>query len=379
MKPHSPRPRPSTLPLPARGRVRIDDAEPGILRVSFGHGFSAADIAVVKALPGRRWDADRKSWILPAEDAARAALLRHFAARLDAPPDAARLPASSPDNGSPAEDLLARMRGRLVLRGYSPTTRKTYLSHVRLFLAWAGANLGPDPAARACEYLVQLVNERRASRSYHSQAVSAVRFLFADVLGSEWLADAIPRPPRERTLPTVLSRDEIRRFLNELKHPKHRALVLLIYSAGVRVSEAVRLRPEDLDIDRGMIRVRRGKGAKPRYTLLSTTLLDAVRRYRAAFLTERWLFPGTRAGNHYTTRSVQKIVRAAALRAGLAKTVTPHTLRHSFATHLLESGTGLRYIQELLGHASSRTTEIYTHVSTARLSAIRSPLDDMDA
>jgi site-specific recombinase XerD len=151
-----------------------------------------------------------------------------------------------------------------------------------------------------------------------------------------------------------------------------------MYSAGLRVSEVVRLRPEDLDIDRGMIRVRRGKGAKERYTLLSARVVDAIRIYLAAFPSRPWLFPGARPDRHYTTRSVQKIVHRAAQRAGIGKHVTPHTFRHSFATHLLESGTDLRYIQELLGHSSSRTTEIYTHVTTTRLASIRSPLDELD-
>jgi site-specific recombinase XerD len=266
----------------------------------------------------------------------------------------------------------------MLLHGFSPKTRKCYLGHVRRLLGWTNGTLGADPASRACAYLVDLVEDRKVSRSYHAQAVSAIRFLFDDVLGSPLAASSIPRPRRERTLPRVLSKEEVRRFLVELDHPKHRALVLIMYSAGLRVSEVVRLRPEDLDIDRGMIRVRRGKGAKERYTLLSARVVDAIRIYLTAFPSQRWLFPGARPDRHYTTRSVQKIVHRAAQRAGIGKHVTPHTLRHSFATHLLESGTDLRYIQELLGHSSSRTTEIYTHVTTTRLASIRSPLDELD-
>jgi site-specific recombinase XerD len=150
-----------------------------------------------------------------------------------------------------------------------------------------------------------------------------------------------------------------------------------MYSAGLRVSEVVRLRIEDVDPERGMLRVRRGKGAKDRYTLLSARALTVLRIYLAAFPTKAWLFPGARPEHHYSARAVQKIVRRAAERAGLDKRVTPHTLRHSFATHLLESGTDIRYIQELLGHTSSRTTQIYTHVSRTHLATIRSPLDTL--
>jgi site-specific recombinase XerD len=174
-----------------------------------------------------------------------------------------------------------------------------------------------------------------------------------------------------------LSRAQVRRLVNQIRHPKHRAIVLLLYSAGLRVGEVVRLKKEDLDTDRGLLRVRQGKGSKDRYTLLSTRALEAVRIYQAAYPSEeRWLFPGERRGRHYGSRSVQRIVREAARKAGLGEHVTPHVLRHSFATHLLEAGTDLRYIQELLGHKSSRTTEIYTHVSSTRLAAIRSPLDE---
>ncbi len=140
----------------------------------------------------------------------------------------------------------------------------------------------------------------------------------------------------------------------------------------------MRLRPEDLDLSRGLLRVRRGKGGKDRYTLLSQRGVEAVRIYCEGFRPEGWLFPGARPGRHCTTRSVQRIVEECARRAGLEKKVTPHTLRHSFATHLLESGTDLRYIQELLGHKSSRTTEIYTHVANTTLARIRSPLDDLE-
>jgi integrase/recombinase XerD len=154
---------------------------------------------------------------------------------------------------------------------------------------------------------------------------------------------------------------------------------MLLYPGGLRVSEVVRLRLVDLDGDRGLLRIRSGKGRKDRYTLLSRIALEAVERH--LLFQDRpsgpWLFPGERQGRHLGTRSVQKMVSRAGVRAGIRKRVTPHTLRHSFATHLLEGGTDLRYIQELLGHASSRTTEIYTHVSNRDLSRIRNPLDEL--
>ena len=184
------------------------------------------------------------------------------------------------------------------------------------------------------------------------------------------------RPRRERRLPVVLSREELHRFLGAVGNPKHVALLAVAYSAGLRVSEVVRLRLEDLDRDRGLVRIRAGKGKKDRLTLLSQTALTLVDTYLAGVDPGVWLFAGARVGRHLSTRSVQKITAAARARAGITKPVTPHVLRHSFATHLHEAGTDVRLIQELLGHASVRTTEIYTHVSRRQLQSIRSPLDE---
>jgi site-specific recombinase XerD len=153
---------------------------------------------------------------------------------------------------------------------------------------------------------------------------------------------------------------------------------MLLYSAGLRVGEVVRLRPSDLDAEPGLVRVRQGKGGKDRYTLLAQRAIEVVRLYRGAHETERWLFPGPDPKRHLTSRSVQRVVERAAQAAGIEKRVTTHTLRHSFATHLLEGGTNLRIIQELLGHQSARTTQIYTHVTTSALEAVRSPLDNLE-
>lgn len=207
--------------------------------------------------------------------------------------------------------------------------------------------------------------------------MSALRLLFESVLATPLVMKGIPRPRKERRLPTVLSRREVEALIASIRNVHHRALVMLLYSAGLRVSELVRLRPGDLDRDRGLVYVRAGKGRKDRYTLLSDRALEATDRHlRMEPRVGTWLFPGgRRADRHLTTRSVQKVVARSAARVPIEKKVTPHTLRHTFATHLLEAGTDIRFIQKLLGHASTRTTEIYTHVSRTSLSRIRSPLD----
>lgn len=269
----------------------------------------------------------------------------------------------------------------LVVRGYSPRTRKVYLGHLRRFLAWCRERqdaVPDDPTGRARAYIVDLVERGGISRSYHNQVVSALRFYYEGVLGEPELALQVPRPRRDRRLPSVLSQKEVARLLGQSRNPKHRALLMLLYSAGLRVGEVVRLRMEDLDVDRGLLRVRGGKGGKDRFTLLAQRAAEAVRIYLEAFPTEEWIFPGARSDRHLTTRSVQRVVKRAAEAAGIEKRVTAHTLRHSFATHLLEGGTNLRVIQELLGHHSARTTQIYTHVARSTLESVRSPLDNLE-
>ena len=372
-----------------RSAVRVIRHE-GSVEISFP--YSAADVDAVRGVPGRRWDPGRRVWILPDRPATLERLRDLFGARLVGL-DVAVEP-RAPDADAPF-DLLEAYRVELVARGLRPRTRKVYLAHVRSFMRWCElrqvadrepqSETGREPArpepvriaGRVRPYLVYLVEERNASRSYHTQAVSALKILFDGVLRSPELAEAIPRPRREKRLPAVLSKEEIARLIAAARHPKHRLLLMLLYSSGLRVGEVVRLTVQDVDIERGLLRVRDGKGGKDRYTLLSAKALAELRSYQEVFRCARWLFEGGRDGRPYTVRSVQHVVQQCAARAGIPRAVTPHTLRHSFATHLLEAGTDLRYIQELLGHGSSRTTEIYTHVTAARLAKIRSPLDDL--
>ncbi len=362
----------------SRCRITVH-LQPDGVEVRFGPGWTPEDLSTIRSIPGRRWEPDRRCWVIPEPDRAIERLEARFGADrivvLGAPGGTG--PSGPTSSGG---DGLARVRDALLLRGYSPRTRKAYLGHVRRFLQWTGGGLDglpADPTALAERYIVELIGSRRASRAYHSQLVSALRFLLETVLGEPRLALAVPRPKAESTLPAVLAPVEVAQILAAPVNLKHRALLMLLYSSGLRVSELVRLRPEDVDAERGLLRVRRGKGAKDRYTLLAERALDVVEMYRAAIPSETWLFPGAREGRHLTSRSVQKIVARAARRAGVPKHVTPHTLRHSFATHLLEGGTNLRIIQELLGHASSRTTERYTHVAKSTFEAVRSPLDNL--
>jgi site-specific recombinase XerD len=373
--------------------VRIDPGGRHI-EVELLPGFTRDDLDCVRGLPGRGWDPRRRVWTVPGLGGPLGVLRAWFGEervrvvdlRGDAPPvgSAPRVPSPLhlPSEDPHAVDPLERVHSALLLRGYSPRTRKVYLGHLRRFLQWCGGGpprLPDDPEAACQAYLVDLVERRGISRSGHNQVVSALRFLCESVLGRPTLALRVPRPKKEHRLPAVLSQGEVARMLAKARNPKHRALLMLLYSAGLRVGEAVCLRPSDLDGERGLLRVRSGKGRKDRYTLLARRAVDAVSLYLAAFPTDdEWLFPGARPGRHLTTRSAQRVVTRTAEAAGIAKRVSAHTLRHSFATHLLERGTNLRIIQELLGHQSARTTQVYTHVASSSLQAVRSPLDDLE-
>jgi site-specific recombinase XerD len=354
---------------------------PGGFEISIDGPFTRADLDVLRGIPGRRWDAGRRVWIVPGGEDSLTRLRNHFGdgqvviREADTRPDTA-----TPATPDPTEDALKRVKDALTLRGYSARTRKVYLAQLRGFLRWCetpGRRPSVDPSAAAQAYVLHLVEERGISRSYQNQVVSALRFMFESVLGQPALALRVPRPKRELSLPTVLSGNEVARMIDRARNPKHRALLMILYSAGLRVSEVVRLRIGDLDLDRGLLRVRRGKGNKDRYSLLAARAVEAIRLYLAAYPSNDWLFPGARSGRPLTARSVQRVVKRAALAAGLSKDVTTHTLRHSFATHLLEGGTNLRIIQELLGHRSARTTQVYTHVAVSTLETIRSPLDNL--
>ncbi len=375
--------------MPARPlvSVRIRPAEDRI-DITLSPGFTRAHLALIRALPGRAWDPGRRIWSAPHAQQAIAKLRQGFGAE-----HVLVLPARTPEVGEAAvqrahqhadqhgDDLLEEVRLALTVRGFSPRTRKVYLGHLRRFLLWCGEGapqLPRDPAERGQAYLMHLIDSRNVSKSYQNQVVSALRFLCEAVLGQPRMALQIPRPRKERKLPAVLSASEVNRLLAKTKNLKHRALLMLLYSAGLRVSEVVRLKPADLDMDRGLVRVRGGKGGKDRYTLLAKRAVEAVHLYRDAYPARPWLFPGGMKEAHLTTRSVQRIVQESARAAGIEKHVTAHTLRHSFATHLLEGGTNLRIIQELLGHESARTTQVYTHVARSALETLRSPLDNLD-
>lgn len=191
------------------------------------------------------------------------------------------------------------------------------------------------------------------------------------------LVDKIHRPKRSKVLPNVLSKEEIKLIWNAHSNIKHKMMLSLIYSCGLRRSELLNLKPADIDSKRGIVIIRQGKGKKDRIAPLSPKILEMLREYYVLCKPKTWLFEGQNIGEQYSEYSLQSVLKQALQKVGNTKPVTLHWLRHSYATHLLENGTDLRYIQELLGHSSSKTTEIYTHVSTKSLQQIKSPFDDL--
>ena len=271
-----------------------------------------------------------------------------------------------------------QMKRDLELKNYSPKTRSCYLAAVKGFALHFHRSLEQLSDQEIREYLHYLIQEKKASQSLISQAYSALRFLYETTLKRDWNGFRIPRAKMGRRLPVVLSLQEIQAILLATRNLKHRALLMTIYSAGLRVSEVVHLKVSDIDSQRMVIRVQQGKGGKDRYTLLAKRTLEVLRDYWRAYRPEEWLFPGQPAKGSLSVSTVQKIFEKVLDQAGIKKHATVHTLRHSFATHLLEAGTDLYHIQRLLGHTTPKTTAIYLHLSRKDLGGVSSPLDHLD-
>jgi site-specific recombinase XerD len=271
--------------------------------------------------------------------------------------------------------LRQRMIEDLKLRNLAPRTIQSYVSRVAAFARHFGRSpedLGRDEVR---SYLLHLVQERHVCWSTYNQTVAGLRFLYEVTLGREGVLVRIACPKQPKKLPVVLSLEEVARLFAAVVGLKHRALLMTAYAAGLRISEVVALRVDDIDSQRMVLRVRQGKGRKDRYVMLSPRLLALLREYWKAARPAEWLFPGDIPGQHLTASTVHRVCVQAGRDAGLGKHVTVHTLRHSFATHLLEAGTDIRTIQVLLGHRNLKTTAIYTHVSPIAVETTQSPLD----
>jgi site-specific recombinase XerD len=271
--------------------------------------------------------------------------------------------------------LRQRMIEEMGLRNFAPKTVELYVDNVAKFAKHFGKSpdLLGEEEVRA--YLVHLVEERKLAWGTYNQALAALRYLYRWVLKRGDVVRDIRGPRRVRHLPVVLSLNEVQRFLAAIVSYKHRMILTTAYSAGLRVSEVVNLHVADVDGERMVIHVRQGKRNKDRYTILPPVLWEMLRHYCWAARPVSYLFPGRSLDRPVSDSQVQRVCREAQAAAGIDKAVSPHTFRHSFATHLLEAGTDLRVIQALLGHSNPQTTALYTRVSTKLIGSTRSPLD----
>lgn len=330
--------------------------------------YDPQKIAFIKQIKGTRWIAKDRVWEVPYSDVNLNLLEQFFSTEFQK---------KDPDDIYQIGGFLKKVEEELMLKGYSFKTRKAYLGHIRRFSAFVKKSLSQVEEGDIKNYILTLLTQEQVSHSFANQAVSAIKFLYITVLKRPIKVDALSRPKKENKLPIILSQVEVMKILQALENEKHKTMLFLAYSAGLRVGELVCLRIEDIDSQRMFIHIQQGKGRKDRYTILSSLALEQLRKYYQLYKPEVWLFQGDKADSHITERTVQRVFENACIKAGVKKDVSIHSLRHSFATHLLEGGTDLRYIQELLGHSSSKTTEIYTHVTQKSISNIQSPLDRM--
>jgi len=273
-------------------------------------------------------------------------------------------------------NLRQRMTEDMQVRNLSPLTQSSYVQQVSMF----ARHFDKSPAVLGIEdirdYQLYLTNQKKLDASSIKVAVSAIRFLYRVTLGRPWDFDEIvPSPKKPRTLPIILSPEEVAHFLGCVANIKHRTILTTCYAAGLRISEAVHLMPTAIDRQRMVIRVEQGKGRKDRYVMLSPKLLEVLSDYWYRVRPKGCLFPGDIPGQPITYGAVELACKAAHARSGLSKPVTPHSLRHAFAVHLLEAGTNLRTIQLLMGHSSLNTTARYLRIATSKVCATTSPLD----
>jgi integrase/recombinase XerD len=349
------------------------------------------DIEFVRTFKYVRWDKTSCRWVIPNYGQNLKLLQSYFNSRLAHIVYQQVAPAKSIPSFNPAE-VVARLppltseslpeieqfRRWMEHKRYSPSTVKTYVHAITVFLQF----IQPKTSAEATNddmqrFVYQYMIPHRLSFAYQNQAVNAAKLFFKTIRGSKLEVEQLERPRSEHKLPNVLSKEEVAAILRASPNLKHRTMLSLIYACGLRRGELLALTPSSIDSKRHMLIILNAKGKKDRMVPISDKVIAMLREYYKVYRPQKWLFEGQQAGEPYSETSLQKVLKFSLGFANVNKPATLHWLRHSYATHLLESGTDLRYIQELLGHKSSRTTEIYTHVSEKSLQKVKSPFDDL--
>ena len=370
-------------------KIRANENELLIIQTSAGRlrlilSYNVEFSRLIQEIPYCRWDSKNRWWSVPYSDKI-IQRLKEIALGLDLQfrleqeeqgnKGKPRLNPFDVPNYRPCPEIY-----KLKLRElrYSEHTIRSYTNLFEEFINYYHRfDIDRIDETMITAFLRYLVIERKVSISYQNQAINAIKFYYERVLGGQRKVYLVDRPRSETKLPVVLSQEEVCEILKATVNLKHKAILMTIYSASLRISEAIQLKVSDIDSQRMQIRITQAKGKKDRYTLLAAKTLDLLRQYVRLYKPKLWLFEGQK-GEQYSNRSIQAILKASLSKTKIQKRVTVHTLRHSFATHLLENGTDLRYIQSLLGHGSSKTTEIYTHVTTRGFEQIKSPLDRLN-
>jgi integrase/recombinase XerD len=383
-----------------------------LIRFGFDHELQEK----VRRLEGVRWSKTWKSWYVPdrggAEEEVRTTLLRKYELRStnyevtaqggpayggrstkyevqstkdgagDARYKAGQMKEAVENSRALAvgaeEAHVTRLKEYMTSKRYSTSTVSTYTEALRIFLRFCDKDARELDEKDLVRFNNQYILGNRLSASYQNQVVNAVKLFFSVIEHKKMQPELLHRPRRARVLPNVLSKEEVRLLLDSMVNIKHKLMLSMIYACGLRRSELLNLEIRDIMEDRTLMIIRQGKGKKDRVVPLSPRIAVLLQEYYSACKPRRWVFEGQQpVGSQYDESSLASVLRQAVERSGIRKPVTLHWLRHSYATHLLESGTDLRYIQELLGHSSSRTTEIYTHVSRQFLQKIVSPFDTL--
>lgn len=342
------------------------------------HPYSKEVFYRIKALAGSHWSYQSRVWMVPLTNYSIPYLEEWLRGYGDLKVERAELKLEEIKADARVDPYLRRFNRHMERLRYSTNTMKTYTEAIRVFLKFCGEkdlkDISNEDVAR---FNSQYIIAKKYSESYQNQVTSAIKLFFYAISNRKIDIEMLERPRRSRVLPEVMSKEEVKRLLLGVANTKHRTMLVIAYSCGLRAGEILRIELKHIDYDRGVISIKQSKGKKDRIVPLGNKTADIIKAYVELYKPKSYLFPGQDGSSEYSYRSLQQVFKAAVEKAEIRKDVSLHTLRHSYATHLLEGGTNLRFIQELLGHNSSKTTEIYTHVSKHNLGSVKSPFEDL--
>jgi len=356
--------------------VKANHLGEDIVKIIFA--FNKSLINAIKSIPGRRWNQVDQYWYFKAQSFDMSSFLVNLSPLAQVDLSSFNYPALGSDyEGDTDDSIPPQYLEKLLRKRYSPNTIKTYVSYIKSFATeFQDRSLESVNTKDINDYILGLIRTKGISASQQNQRINAIKFYYEQVLGRKKEYYQLNRPKKENKLPNVLTVEEVEQIIKHCNNLKHKCILMTLYSGGLRRSELINLKITDIDSRRMLIRITQSKGKKDRNTLLSEKLVQLLRDYYRWYKPKYWLFEG-QGGGQYSATSIESIFRKALNKSQIKKHATPHTLRHSFATHLLEQGINLRYIQEILGHSSTKTTEIYTHVSSKQLTKIQNPLDKL--